>query len=143
MKTGELILSKLLDIFNLTGNVNGFRRKLRMKYMRFYGVLFSAVLALAFSSGCMSASEKCSYGKIPAVNGTVTIKSIDRVTVDNRKQFRVSVTGMFTRDFFFAEEEYEGCFKSRGYKAGTKLEGSIILGGPCPPAYQVKICGEQ
>ena len=114
-----------------------------MKHMRFYGVLFSVVLPLTLGIGCMSTYGKCSYGKIPAVNGTVTVKSIERVTVDNRKQFRVSVTGMFTRDFFFAEEEYESCFKSRGYKAGTELEGSISLGGPCPPAYHLKICGEQ
>ena len=100
-------------------------------------ILFVSII---FITGCPANIGKCTYGEKPAAYGTVKIKSIDKVSINSRAHLKVSVTGFFTRDFFFAENEFKDCFSSRGYKAGTELEGNINSGGPCPPVFHIKVC---
>lgn len=113
-----------------------------MKPGCFYSILYLILLMTALSvfAGCQRPVGKCRYGETPAETGVVKIRSIEKLNYRNKPQYRVRVEGFFTRDFIYDADEYDRCFKTAGYKAGSVLKGSILGGGPCPPVYSIESC---
>ncbi len=106
-----------------------------MKPVFFYILIPSAIVI--FFTGCPMRIGECTYGKIPDQRGTLVIKSIEKVKIENNVKYKVSVDGFFNREFLFSEEEYHRKISSKGDKKGSELEGVIYSGGPCPPIYYI------
>ena len=108
-----------------------------MKPGCFYSIIYCIffISIAVFFTGCPRPVGECTYGKIPAEHGTVSITSIEKFNVDGKPHYRVSVDGFFKRDFIYKEAEFVKSFKSAGYGVGSKVEGVIMSGGPCPPMY--------
>ncbi len=107
--------------------------KLRIAYI----IITVAVMSAPFFSGCLRSVGKCTYGKEPAQHGKLVVKSVEKIYSDKRTFYRVHVDGFFKRDFIYSEDEFFKKFTSKGYKSGSYIEGNIISGGPCPPAYSI------
>lgn len=114
-----------------------------MKPGCFYSIisLFLFCTVVLCFAGCPRPVGKCTYGERPPETGIVKVKSVEKIKSDTKIHYRVKVEGFFKRDFIFEESEFNNCFKAAGYKEGSELKGSILSGGPCPPMYNLDICG--
>jgi len=90
--------------------------------------------------GCIRTIGGCRYGKIPIEQGNVTVVSVDKVYEGTRELMKLSVKGLFVRDFYLTPAEYGKCSAGRGFAVGSKLTGTVVPGGPCPPMYYLEEC---
>ncbi len=108
-----------------------------MKPGCFYLIIMPVSAIILFFTGCPMTVGECTYGKIPDQTGKVIITSIEKVYSNNRLNYRIKVDGFFKREFIYSSDDFLKKFSSKGYSAGSELEGIISTGGPCPPMYRI------
>ena len=104
---------------------------------RSLSLLLSVMAVIIFFTRCPFTVGKCTYDKEPVQHGIVKVKSVEIFYSDKQLNYRVTVEGLFTRDFIYSEDEYNDKFSSKGYRRGSEIEATIHPGGPCPPIYKI------
>lgn len=103
-------------------------------------ILASIYLVIACTAmiSCRQPIGRCTYGTVPEP-ALVAVTSVTSVFV-HRKPYRVIRVKEFPKVFYLSEEEYRQCFINAGYRIGSKIKGSVLHGGPCPPFFYRELC---
>lgn len=104
-------------------------------------ILLFFIMTQVFSScACLRPIGKCTYKDHAPQKGEVTIVSIEEKKYGRNSLYLVRVKGFYNRTFRMTPAKYNACIAEKGLKEGSKINGYIHEGGPCPPIFFLERC---